>query len=212
MTRMRRATVHDLPGVYRVCLATGAAGSDASGLYIDPDLLGHVFAGPYLVYPDAVALVVHDDAGVAGYCLGVPDTAAFDAWMTTVWLPPLRERYPQGSGTGPDARLVELLHLWPGTDDARLARYPAHLHVDLLPRLQRRGWGRRVVESVLDELATAGASGVHLGVDTANPNAPAFYERLGFTVIRSDETSRHYGLTLPRGFRSTPRSPGAMSP
>ena len=32
-----------------------------------------------------------------------------------------------------------------------LAAHPAHLHVDLLPRLQGQGWGRRVVEAVLHE-------------------------------------------------------------
>ena len=36
--------------------------------------------------------------------------------------------------------------------------------------------------AVLDELARAGAAGVHLGVDEANPGAHAFYARLGFTT------------------------------
>lgn len=36
----------DLPGMYRVCLQTGDSGRDATALYSDPDLLGHVFAAP----------------------------------------------------------------------------------------------------------------------------------------------------------------------
>ena len=58
VTTMRPATVHDLPGAYRVCLLTGLAGEDASSTYADPDLLGHIWVGPYLLYPDAVALVL----------------------------------------------------------------------------------------------------------------------------------------------------------
>ncbi len=150
---MQPGTVHDLPGVYRVCLLTGAAGADATTLHDDPDLLGHLWAGPYVAFPDAVTRVLHDEHGVAGYCLAVPDTRAFEEWVERVWLPPLRERHPLGSGSTPaDAAVVERLHHPTSADAGLLAAHPAHLHVDLLPRLQGRGWGRRVVESVLEGL------------------------------------------------------------
>src|SRR5829696_8758007 len=145
---MLAGTLHDLPGVYRVCLLTGAGGSDASSLHADPDLLGHVWAGPYLAFPQAVTRVLRDESGVTGYCLAVPDTAAFERWVDEVWLPPLRRRHPAGSGaTAADAALVDRLHRPIHTDAAVLARHPAHLHVDLLPRLQGQGWGRRVVDA-----------------------------------------------------------------
>ncbi|HYN65248.1 MAG TPA: GNAT family N-acetyltransferase [Ornithinibacter sp.] len=195
---MRPGTVHDLPGVYRVCLLTGAAGEDASVLHDDPDLLGHVWAGPYLAFPDAVTRVLRDDLGVAGYCLAVPDTVAFERWVDDVWLPPLRERHPVGSGTTPaDAALVERLHHPTRSDAGLLAAHPAHLHVDLLPRLQGQGWGRRVVEAVLDGLTRAGATGVHLGVDEANRGAQAFYERLGFSELSGPPGARFYAMVLP---------------
>ena len=197
--RSRSGTVHDLPGVYRVCLLTGWTGADASDLHTDPDLMGHVWSGAYLVFPDAVTRVVQDDAGVAGYCIGVPDTTSFERWLETVWLPPLRERYPSGSGTTPaDRSLIERLHERPRTDAGLLADHPAHLHVDLLPRLQGQGWGRRVMAEVLEGLAEAGAPGVHLGVDEANTGARAFYERLGFTPLEGPPGARFYGIRLPR--------------
>jgi GNAT superfamily N-acetyltransferase len=195
---MRPATLHDLPGVYRVCRLTGAAGRDATSRHADPDLLGHVWAGPYLVAPDGVALVLHDDAGVAGYAVGVPDTARFEDWLETEWLPPLRDRLPRGSGaTGADRELVERIHRRPGTPAELVAAYPAHLHVDLLPRAQGTGWGRRLVERLLDLLAGAGATGVHLGVDAENAAAIGFYEALGFSELGSDGGGRLYGMPLP---------------
>ena len=110
VTTMQPGTVHDLPGVYRVCLLTGAAGADATALHDDPDLLGHLWAGPYLAFPDAVTRVLRDEHGVAGYCLAVPDTRAFEQWVEQVWLPPLRARHPLGSGSTPaDAAVVEHL-------------------------------------------------------------------------------------------------------
>ncbi|WP_377639190.1 GNAT family N-acetyltransferase [Oryzobacter terrae] len=197
MAVLRDATVHDLPALYRVCLLTGAAGRDASDAHADPDLPGHLFAGPYVVFPDALALVVQDAGGVAGYCLGVPDTPAFEDWMEEVWLPPLRERHPRGSGGTPaDEGLIGWFHS-PLRPTARFVdEYPAHLHVDLLPRLQGRGWGRRIMDAMTERLAAAGAGGVHVGVDPANTGALAFYERLGFRELGGPEGGRFLGLHL----------------
>ena len=197
MATSRAGTLHDLPGVYRVCLLTGRSGQDAGPMHADPDLLGHVWAGPYLAFPGAVTRIVQDDAGVSGYCLAVPDTAAFEDWLEDAWLPPLRERHPLGSGFTPaDRAAVDRLHHPPRTDAAVLADHPAHLHVDLLPRLQGRGWGRRVMDEVLDGLAAAGAPGVHLGVDETNTGAIAFYERLGFGELGRAPGTRTFGIRL----------------
>ena len=58
--------MRDLPGAYRVCLLTGDAGRDASTIYRNPELLGHVFVGPYIVGQPDLALVVADEVGIAG--------------------------------------------------------------------------------------------------------------------------------------------------
>ena len=43
----------DLCALYRVCLLTGDSGQDASQLYRDPELLGHIYVAPYAVFePD----------------------------------------------------------------------------------------------------------------------------------------------------------------
>ena len=44
MTTVRRAGLRDVPGVYRICLLTGAAGEDATARHTDPDLLGWIEA------------------------------------------------------------------------------------------------------------------------------------------------------------------------
>lgn len=196
MALMRTATVHDLPGVYRVCLRTGAAGADASGQHMDPDLLGHLWAGPYLVAPGALALVVQGASGLAGYVLAASDTTGFEDWMEHTWLPPLRDRLPRGSGATPgDRAAIERIHLGLHTDPALLTTHPAHLHIDLLPRLQGQGWGRLLIEAALDALA--GACGVHVGVDPANTAASGFYTRLGFASVGAPEDG-FLGMPLPR--------------
>ena len=53
----------DLPALYRICLLTGDAGGDATPLYRDPDLLGHVYLGPYPIADPGLTFVVVDELG-----------------------------------------------------------------------------------------------------------------------------------------------------
>lgn len=194
MATIRPATIQDLPGTYRVCLLTGDAGADASGVYANHELLGHVFVGPYVVGEPGLALVVADDDGVAGYCLAAADTRAFEAWGEREWWPRLRAAYPQRTDGAPETWLVELIHAPYRAPDAIVADYPAHLHIDLLGRVRGQGFGRALVERVLAELRTRGVRGVHLDVATANVNAIEFYRHLGFETVHPREDSVLMGL------------------
>jgi ribosomal protein S18 acetylase RimI-like enzyme len=63
------------------------------------------------------------------------------------------------------------------------ANHPSHLHIDLLARAQRRGFGRRMLEQVMEKLRQRGSPGAFLGVSTRNPDAFGFYRRLGFQEL-----------------------------
>lgn len=169
-----------------MCLRTGASGEDATGLYTDPDLLAEVYVGPYVVLEPALATVLDDGTGAAeGYVLGALDTREFEARCESEWWPALRERYPLGSATAgsADDRVVQLIHDPPVAPDHVVRDHPSHLHVDLLPRWQGGGWGRKLLERLFDQLAAAGSTGVHLGVGSGNERAIGFYRRLGFTTL-----------------------------
>lgn len=196
VTEIRRATLHDLPGVYRVCLQTGEAGADATAIYRNPDLLGHVYVGPYVVGAREYALVVGDDDGVAGYCLAASDTMSFAAWAEREWWPPLRTAFPKRSGATPDAGVIELFHEPPIAPLDVVEAYPAHLHIDLLARVRAGGLGRRLIEKQLDQLAAAGVEACHLTVAATNENAIAFYRHLGWSVLREDEGAWYMGFHL----------------
>jgi ribosomal protein S18 acetylase RimI-like enzyme len=173
--------------LYDICLRTGDSGEDATGLYQEPDLLGAVYVGPYLRFTPEHALVGVDDDGVAGYVLGAPDTAAFEAACEREWWPAQRarhplDRYPEDTL---DGRITKQIHQPFVTSPDVLERYPAHLHIDLLPRLQGQGMGRQLLTALLDGLAATGVKGVHLGVGTANQRAIGFYRRMGFTEVRA---------------------------
>lgn len=181
MPRIRQARASDMQALYDICAATGNAGDSALGLDRDVDLLGHLYAGPYLALEPDFAFVAEDEHGVCGYALGTPDTTRFCQQLEATWLPPLRQRYPQATRPG-DAWIVSRLHeLW--QMDERLAEWPAHLHVDLLPRAQGLRLGGKLMQILLDQFKTAGVTGIHLGVDPSNQRALAWYPKQGFALL-----------------------------
>lgn len=169
--------------VYEVCLRTGNAGADATLDYDDPELLGHVFAGPYVALASEFAFMLVDESdAVVGYALGTPDTAEFSRACEHAWWPGLRKRYPEQPRRASDAALVRAIHHPWSPPEEILVDFPAHLHIDLLPEAQGAGHGRALMQALLGALADAGAPGVHVGVAGANVRAVGFYERLGFTT------------------------------
>lgn len=194
--RIERAGLHDLPGAYRVCLLTGDSGRDASGLFDDPDLIGHLYVGPYLVRGAGTQLVVVDDLGVAGYLLSADDTPAFEAWAEGHWWPALRERYPLRVGASEDARAIRQIHSPERTPAEVTQAYPAHLHIDLVERVRGLGLGRALIELLLAELRDRSVSGVHMGVDPGNGDAIGFYGHLGFREIAREPDTLLMGMRL----------------
>ena len=57
------------------------------------------------------------------------------------------------------------------------------MHIDLLARAQGRGYGRRMIEQVMDNLRQRGSPGAHLGVSMMNTPAFGFYQRLSFREL-----------------------------
>jgi ribosomal protein S18 acetylase RimI-like enzyme len=200
--RLRAFATCDLPGMYRVCLLTGDAGSDATGAYRDPDLLGHVYAGPYPVADPGLTWVVTDDAGtVAGYVVGTADSQAFARWQEESWWPALRERLPRPDEVDDprrDHELLRVVHDGATYDPAVTDAYPAHLHIDLLPHAQGRGLGRTLIATLAAALRERGVPGLHLGVSAANTGAIAFYDRVGFRPVATHD----WGLTLGMDLRA----------
>ena len=80
------------------------------------------------------------------------------------------------------------------------ADHPSHLHIDLLPRAQSRGYGRRMMEMVMDKLRRRGAPGAHLGVSMANTPAFGFYQRLGFSELTRVGTGKDGCIYMGKRF------------
>jgi len=185
---IRPARPGDQPGAYYVCLKTGDHGKDGEPFYgEDPDALGRIFVGPYLAFEPDLSLVLEDEQGICGYALGALDSSAFFGRYEAEWRPDLCARFPEPQGNPNQWTRVQQVHSWYHHPDyfcpEPYADYPSHLHIDLLARARGRGYGRRMLEQVMDQLRQGGSPGAHLGVSALNELAFAFYQRLGFREL-----------------------------
>lgn len=188
----------DLDALYQICLQTGDAGEDATDLYEDPRLLGEVFAAPYAVLEPDLAFVTEDEQGVSGFVLGALDTPAFEERLEEEWWPALRQKYPDppaGDWTREEQWMAHIHHP-PRTPAELTGPYPSHLHINLLPRTQGQGAGRKLIDTLLGALRARGSRGVHFGVWIANSRAIGFYRHVGFTEIGSDDDGITFGQSL----------------
>ncbi|MEV7404388.1 GNAT family N-acetyltransferase [Streptomyces sp. NPDC091267] len=169
-----------------ICVRTADNGGDSRHLYPDHELMPSIFAAPYAALEPDLAFVIDDGTGRAvGYILGTADTPLFVTEFRKRWLPQVEDRYPRPAGPprGPSDEMIALLHNPERMVLPELARHPAHLHIDLLPDWQRKGYGRVLMRTFLAALRAKGVEAVHLSMLTANTPARAFYDRLGFTEI-----------------------------
>jgi len=170
---LRTVEPADIPRLYAISLATGDAGGDASALYRDGRMIGHIYSAPYAHLCPQTTFVAEDGEGVCGYIAGTFDTVAFEQRLEREWWPPLRARYPEPSGD-------------PGTWDADQRRsfltgpFPAHIHMNLLSRSQGRGIGTALLDRWISEARKNAVTGIHLGANLGNTGAHRFWEARDF--------------------------------
>lgn len=202
---IRTALYSDIPYAYQICLQTGNSGTDATRLFKDPYILGQYYAAPYFFYDIRLCFIAELHAVPQGYLVAVQDTEAYRKWLSTEWLPKLVERYPLDSlnNTGlsrNEQNIIQILHsdhtTTPDTSRELYTKYPAHLHIDLLPSLQGKGCGRELMQTLFTELKKRNTPGLHLGVDKDNTTAQGFYKKMGFHLIEDTAWGMYLGITF----------------
>ena len=179
----------DLDNLYRVCLLTAFHGDDGTGLFRDPQLPGAVYAAPYAIFEPSLATVAQDADGVAGYIVAALDSPMFAHRLEQEWWPDLRLRYPEPSADVADQlsmqerQAIEWIHRPPQPASELAGRCTSHLHINLLPRLQGRGIGRRLMHTLITQLRAQGSRGLTLDARLENHRGAAFFRRVGFTEV-----------------------------
>lgn len=201
--RIRDARPDDEAGTYYVCLKTGDFGKDGEPFYReDPDALGRIFVGPYLRFEPDLSLVLEDAEGLCGYALGAFESLQFYDRYEREWRPELCARFPEPVGPPERWTRVQQVHYMYHHPDYYCPepydQYPSHLHIDLLPRAQGRGMGRRMIEELVRRIEERESPGVHLGMSAFNTPAFGFYQRLGFVELVRTGTGADSSIYMGR--------------
>ncbi len=173
---------------YLVCLKTGNHGDDGEPYYKeDPDALGRIFVGPYLRFEPELALMLEDESGICGYALGALNSRTFYERYEREWRPELCARFPAPTADPSNWTRAQSVHYVYHHPEYFCPEpyevYPAHMHIDLMPRVHRQGHGTRMMNQLMERLRAKGAPGVHLAMAASNDRAYRFYTGLGFVEL-----------------------------
>ncbi len=187
----------DLTSLYRICLSTANSGKDATELYKNPDLVGHFYVAPYVLFEPDVCFVITNNKKPCGYIIGTKNSQEFHKRCEESWFPVLKGQFakPTENDKSLDARIINLIHQGHKVKDDVVA-YSAHLHIDLLPEAQGQGLGRKAMDVFINRLRELNVEGLHLEVGKKNHNAIEFYKRIGFNIIKEYEYSIVFGMKL----------------
>ena len=188
----------DTIAAYEICLKTGNSGQDATHLFSDPLVLGHIYVGPYMEFEPQSVFILEDDQGPCGYIMGVLDSQTYYQWMHSEWLPKIRVNYKKPMGN-PDTwdeteKITDLL--FHPVSQRLLPDYPAHLHIDLLSRAQGKGQGKLLMDRFIDYLKYNKIPGLHLELSSNNDRAFNFYRKYGIEELDRDNESIIMGYHL----------------
>jgi glycerol-1-phosphate dehydrogenase [NAD(P)+] len=221
---MRPASLSDVASCGAVCLQTGRYGEDgAADFPNDPFALSRIYTTPYIrLQPHAsFALVLTDGTdAVVGYCLATPNSSSFFADYERAERPALALAFPIETAPKFSARersVHALYHTPEYAVPSAAASFPAHLHIDLLPRARGAGYGRALVNLQCAQLARAGACGVFVNLAASNKSAAAFYAALDFSYLEDgpgsgDDATIFMGRQLrPLPVVGLPPIPGATN-
>jgi len=196
----------DRPAVRRICFETGYMGDSISWAWPDEDSFADLFSSWYTDGEPESALVADDRGEVVGYLLGCRDSRRMPIPTAAIRRHLLRRGLAIRPRTAPlvwrsafDLSRAAVRHQMPAavTDD----RWPAHLHIDLLPQSRGKGLGRLLMRRWLDTLRDEATAGCHLETWAENDGAIAFFASMGFRAggdpvpmpgVRSPEGHRHH--------------------
>ncbi len=204
MTEIRNATEDDFRAVYEIAAATGDAGADVRHLHpeLDLDIVGDIFAIPYLKFSPRLSFVLVSDNRIQGYCVGTGNTRAFEATLTSEWWPQVREKYEapdprKKARWGPGEHWRSQIHSAVNTPSELAALYPGHLHANLSEDARGTGLGAELVAVWLRAARKEGVSAAHVGVDPRNTRGFAFWQKQGFARLQGfDDGAQWMGRQL----------------
>ena len=166
----------------------GRAGEGAppGSLWGDEESEAAVYLNPYMDLEPGSLFVATVDGALVGYLAGCLDSSAFPMESDRVEEAVRKHRLifrPRAAAFFARA-LADVawaaLRREPTAGDFDDPRWPAHLHINVVPAARGTGVADGLMERWLDRLREAGSPGCHLQTLAENHRAVRFFERVGF--------------------------------
>lgn len=166
----------------------GRAGEDSpsGSLWGHEESEAAVYLTPYMdLEPDSLFIAVVDGA-LTGYLTGCLDSFAFPS--ETERMEQAMRKYRLIFRARPAAFFarglfdvaISAIRRQRTAADFDDARWPAHLHINVLPQVRGTGVGRALMTRWFERLMESGSRGCHLQTLVENNRAVLFFERMGF--------------------------------
>ena len=172
----------DREALQDICYLTGYMGDSAAYFWRHRPSFVEVWTSYYLDHePESVYVAIKDDS-VVGYLTGCLDTtmAKSDTILQSAIIKYGLLFRPGTAGFFWRAIFDGIKDKHGATGEFIDARWPAHLHINLLPVARGTGLGAAFMESWMERLRQSGSSGCHLGTLVENTRAVLFFEKMGF--------------------------------
>ena len=173
MATIRRMRADDIKEVEYVCRMT--AGEKSRNDEAVGKLMSSMFSTYYARECYDSCFVLADDSDkVVGYLLCEPDYRRFRRVFRKKDVPQI---YKLEKKAGIRCWFFHVPYSLLGF------KYPAHLHIDLLPEYQSGGYGSKMMQMLLEDLKSKNVKGLMLIAGAWNTGAIRFYKRNGFKMI-----------------------------
>ena len=192
----------DREQVREIACATGYMGEPADWYWRHRESFADIWTSYYTDEEPESLFVAADGSSVVGYLAGCVNTSRAPSPSAAVTRQMFRHLLIFRPGTaGFFWRSIWDVIRSPGFPSGELSdpRWPAHLHIDLLPNARGRGAGGALMRAWFDRLRERRTAGCHLGTLAENRDAIAFFERVGFR--RHEPPIRVPGMRLRSGGR-----------
>lgn len=169
--------------VQNVCLETASI----EGAFEEPirSMMLTAFCNYYIEEEPEQCFVAVDGEQVVGYILCTKDS--------NEWAERFLRKYVSNLKEG------SLKSFYQGTMESPIKyaeRYPAHLHIDILPKYQRQGIGFQLMDALTAHLREQGVPAVMLSVAGDNEKGKNFYRKYGFQVLEETPHEIVMGLSV----------------
>ena len=172
MITIRKYEEKDRENLLRICVETSSLPTESQK---DLDFLNLMFNDYYaIVEPDNCFVAADDNDDAVGYILCAENFDRYYKTFKGLYIPMIKK-------LGVKYYIMAMSEI--AVHSIFRKKYPAHLHIDIMPVCQGKGTGTALMNELKDHLKEKGVSSLMLSCGMGNEKAIRFYKKNGFKMI-----------------------------